>query len=189
MTIAQNSAVLRFLAAIWAFLRDAGRHVVLGRFFHRRGLGISRSVRGSGLCNFLWREGTLPQSWPDSLACRHFTGILNIPCALLRWIYRLGQRVWEGSLFCRLIAALGGASFFFLGLLVLVMLVAPHSMWDNRYALMGTLAVTALFILGAASRPKHRLELDRLGPYMVFYMGFICIAFAASLSTRLSRCV
>lgn len=43
-----------------------------------------------------------------------------------------------------------------------------------------------LFVVGSASRPKHRLELDTLGPYMTLYMAFICIALAGSLSTRLS---
>ena len=186
MTIAQNSAAVRLLAAVWTFLRDAGRQGVLGRFFHRLGQGFSCAVRGSGLCRFLWREGTIPRSWPDSVACRLFTAVINIPCALLQWIYRLGRRFWDGSLFCRLVAAVGGASFFFLGLLMLAMLVAPHAMWDNLYALFGALAVTVLFLLGAASRPKHRLELDRLGPYMTLYMGFICYGMAASLAETMS---
>ena len=186
MTIAQNSAAVRLLAAVWTFLRDAGRQGVLGRFFHRLGQGLSCAVRGSGLCRFLWREGTIPRSWPDSVACRLFTAVINIPCALLQWIYRLGRRFWDGSLFCRLVAAVGGASFFFLGLLMLAMLVAPHAMWDNLYALFGALAVTVLFLLGAASRPKHRLELDRLGPYMTLYMGFICYGMAASLAETMS---
>ena len=186
MTIAQNSAVVRALSALWLFLKETGRQGVLGRFFHRLGVGISRSVRGSGVCRFLWREGTLPRVWPDSIACRLFTAIINIPCAVLRWIYRLGQGIWEGSLFCRLLAALGGASFFFLGLLVLVMLIVPHSSWDNLYGFFGALAVTVLFVIGAASRPKHRLELDQLGPYMTLYMGFICYGMAASLAETLS---
>lgn len=59
-------------------------------------------------------------------------------------------------------------------------------MWNNVYGLMGAVALTGLFVVGSASRPKHRLELDTLGPYMTLYMAFICIALAGSLSTRLS---
>lgn len=186
MTAAQTSIFLRLLTAVWTFLKQTGRQGVFGRFFHRLEGGVARSVRASGICRFLWREGTLPRSWPGSIACRLFTAVINIPCALLQWIYRLGRRFWAGSLFCRLIAAVGGASFAFMGLLMMVMLMAPHAMWVNQYALFGVLAVAALFLLGAASRPRRRLELDRLGPYMTLYMGFICYGMAASLAETLS---
>ena len=69
---------------------------------------------------------------------------------------------------------------------MMVMLMTPHAMWNNVYGLMGAVALTGLFVVGSASRPKHRLELDTLGPYMTLYMAFICIALAGSLSTRLS---
>ncbi len=186
MTIAQNSAVLRFLAAIWSFLWDKGRYGAVGRFFHSIAAALGRAVRHNRLCRLLWREGKLPRAWPRSIACRLLTGIFNIPCALMRWIYRLGQRIWEGSLFCRLVLALGGASFFFLGLLMMGMLLVPHNRWNNLYGLAGVLAVAVIFVLGAGARSKHRLEVDRLGPYMTLYMGFICYGLVVSLSEKLS---
>ena len=115
-----------------------------------------------------------------------FTGIVNLPCAAAKWIYKAGRRVWDGSLCFRMVSALGGAAFFFLGLFMLVMLMAPHAVWNNVYGFAGALGLLCLFILGSASRPGRRLQLDRLGPYMIFYMGFICIALAGSLATRLS---
>lgn len=184
MSIAQNSALVRFVLAIWAVLTDSWAGSVPGRVFARIGLAIRRGVAGSGICQMVWREGTLPEAWPHSLACRLFTAVVNLPCALVKWIYKAGRRVWDGSLAFRLLSAMGGASFVFLGLLMLVMLMAPHSLWNNRYGLLGAVGVTALFILGSAARPKHRLELDRLGPYMTLYMGFICYALVTSLSTR-----
>ena len=186
MTIAQNSIFFRLLMAIGCFASQAWRGSALRRGMDGLARWAGRQVRGSAVCRFLWREGRIPQSWPHSVACRLFTGILNLPCALVKWLYQLGRKVWETSLFCRFLALAGGGSFFFLGLFMMVMLMTPHGMWNNVYGLLGTVGVLALFVIGSASRPKNRLELDRLGPYMIFYMGFICAALAGSLSTHMS---
>lgn len=53
-------------------------------------------------------------------------------------------------------------------------------------ALPAAAGLLGLFVIGSASRPKNRLELDRLGPYMTLYLAFLCIALAGSLSTHLS---
>ena len=186
MSIAKNSLFLRFFLAFWLGLRHAWGTSLPGRAC----AGLERwwmgQLRGSAVFRFMWREGAMSRAWPDSLACRLFTAVINIPCAVCKLLYRAGRPIWDGSLFCRLLTAVGGAGFFFLGLLMLVMLVAPHGMWNNTYGLLGTVAVAGLFVMGSASRAKDRLELDTLGPYMTLYMAFICIALAGSISTRLS---
>ena len=115
---------------------------------------------GNSLClwRFAWREGVVSKAWSGSISCRLFTAIINIPCAIVKALYKVGRPVWDASLFCRLLRALGGASFFFMGLFMMVMLMAPHSMWNNTYALLGAMALTALFIAGSASRRQYRLE-------------------------------
>lgn len=186
MSIAQNSVALRLLLAFWSFLKEAGRHSAIGRFLNRMERCFRRQARGSAICTFFWREGTAPRAWPHSISCQLFGGILNIPCAVAKWLYQLGRGVWDGSLFCRLLSTLGGASCFFMGLFMLVMLAVPHAQWNNIYGFAGAAALLVLLVMGSASRPRLRLELDRLGPYMIFYMGFICIALAGSIATRLS---
>ena len=186
MSITENSLFVRFFLSLWLCLKNAAANSALGRVCDRLEGWFLRQAENSAICTFVWREGRIPRAWPHSIACRLFTAIINIPCALFKAVYRAGKRVWDASLFCRLIGALGGASFLFLGLFMMVMLMTPHAMWNNVYGLMGAVALTGLFVVGSASRPKHRLELDTLGPYMTFYMAFICIALAGSLSTRLS---
>ena len=186
MSITENSLFVRFFLSLWLCLKNAAANSALGRACDRLEGWFLRQAENSAICTFVWREGHIPRAWPHSIACRLFTAIINIPCALFKAVYRAGKRVWDASLFCRLIGALGGASFLFLGLFMMVMLMTPHAMWNNVYGLMGAVALTGLFVVGSASRPKHRLELDTLGPYMTFYMAFICIALAGSLSTRLS---
>ena len=186
MSITENSAIYRVFLALWLGLCRAGRFSVLGRGCARLEGTVRRWSGGSVLWGFVWREGRVSRAWPESVSCRLFTFLLNLPCALVRLIYRAGRRVWDGSLCFRALMGLGGGVWFFLGLLMLVMLITPHNSWNNIYALLGVLALTALFVAGSAVRRTQRLELDTLGPYMTLYMAFICIALAGSLSTRLS---
>lgn len=186
MQITENSYILHFFLALWMGLKDAGANSALGRACDRLEAAFCRGAKYSAIWTFFWREGRVPKDWPGSIACRLFTGIINIPCALFKAVYKAGKRLWDGSAICRLIGGLGGATFLFLGLFMMVMLMSPHAMWNNLYGLVGAVALTGLFVVGSASRPRRRLELDTLGPYMTIYMGFICVALMGSLSTHLS---
>ena len=154
MNIAANSYICNIFITIWAVLTSAWKDSRVGKTLRAFGRGISSAVRGSGLCQFLWREGTLPKSWPESITNRVMTFILNIPCAICRWIYQVGKKVWDGSLAFRMVTALCGNPFLLLGLFLAVMLMVPHASWDNRYALMGALALTALFAVGSGPKPE-----------------------------------
>ena len=186
MSITESSVFLRILLAVWLGLKRAAVNSGVNRLCRGLEGGVRRLLSGSMLWRFVWREGVVSRVWPDSLSCRLFTAVVNIPCAVVKVLYKAGRRVWEDSLFCRLLTALGGATYFFLGLFMLGMLMAPHSLWNNVYGLMGAAALTALFVVGSASRRQYRLELDTLGPYMSIYMAFICLALAGSLSTHMS---
>ena len=108
-----------------AVLEERGRQQCPGAGLRPAGGWFLRQAENSAICTFVWREGRIPRAWPHSIACRLFTAIINIPCALFKAVYRAGKRVWDASLFCRLIGALGGASFLFLGLFMMVMLMTP----------------------------------------------------------------
>lgn len=186
MTIIQSSGVCRFFMMLWTALVGAWEGSGLCRAFQACERGIAGAVRGSGVCWFLWRDGTLPKSWPQSITCTVLSVILNLPCAICRWLYRLGKGLWDGSVCFQALSAMGGAAFLFLGLFMAVMLMAPHSLWNNLYGLFGAVAVAGLFAVGCASRPKNRIETADLGPYYILFMAFICYAFLTSLSWRLS---
>lgn len=186
MSIASNSLFLRVLLRIWSVLTFAWSESAVGHFFGRIGRAIQGWAKVSPLCQFLWRDGALLRAWPSSAICTLFTFLLNLPCTIIRWIYRLGKGVWDGSVVFRLVSAMGGASWLFLGLLMLVMMLVPHDYWNNLYGLIGAVGVCGLFVLGSANHPKLRVEAERVGPYMLFYLICIGCALAASLSTRMS---
>ena len=184
--IIQHSVFLRFFARLWLVLSGAWEGSVLGSALDRMGLAVQRWLRGSGLFRFLWRPGALVRGWPESRVCLLFVAILNLPCALARWIYRVGKGVWDGSAVFRLVSSMGGATYVFLGLLMLVMLVAPHDYWNNLYGLIGAAAVCALFAVGSANHSHMRVEGERVGPYLVFFLLCVGGALVNSLSTSLS---
>ena len=74
----------------------------------------------------------------------------------------------------------------FLGLSMLLMLVVDHDNWNNAYTLLCMYGVMMLFLAGCMARPKHRLDLDKIGPYYTLFMAFVCYAFLTSLGTDFS---
>lgn len=182
MAIVESSLICRFFLGLWAVIAGAWEGSQVVSALRGFGRGVSTAVRGSALCQFLWREGTLSKSWGSSVTNRVITVILNIPCAICKWLYQAGKKLWDGSLCFRITSAVCGNPFLLLGLFLAVMLMVPHGSWDNRYALMGALALTALFAVGSGPRKTMRLEPGAFGPYYIFFMGFICYAFLASLS-------
>ena len=186
MIMVQNSVIYRFLWAIWISLTEVWAGSGIRKVLWALGRGIASAVRGSTLCRFLWREGTLPRHWGERLTYQTLTFLLNLPCAICRWLYRLGKKVWDSSICFRGAAALCGNPYLLLGIFMAVMFMAPHGSWDNRYALIGALAMVALFAFGSGPKVSQRLEPAAFGPYYIFFMAFICYAFLSSLSWKLS---
>ncbi len=103
MSITKNSLFLQAIVALWLGLKRAGDSSLLVRGLDRLGARVCRVLEGSALWGFLWRQGTVPKAWPHSLSCRLFTGLVNLPCALVKWLYRLGRPLCDGSWFCGLL--------------------------------------------------------------------------------------
>lgn len=185
MSIAKDSVFFRLFLALWLGLRDLWQGSFLHRVFAALGEKVRLGVQGSAICQFLWRDGTLTKAWPRSQSCQVISALVNLPCALVKLVYKAGKNLWDGSFFLRLLTALGGAGSVLMGLFMLVMLAAPHGRWNNVYGLLGAVGVTALFIFSTGSR-RSRLEVERLGPYLVMFFGLVCVALVSSLSTALS---
>lgn len=186
MEIVENSLFCQFLLTIWRALTGAWQDSRVGSALRRFGQGFAHCIRESVLCRFLWREGSLTRSWKGSWVERILTFLLNLPGVIFSWLYQAGKGLWDGSLFCRALDGLGAGSYALLGGFLALMLVVPHSRWDNRYALLGAVALIGLFALGNAARPESRLEMSRLGPHFTLFMGFICCGFLWSLSWKMS---
>lgn len=186
MSVAANSVVIQFILYLWKGLLRLWSQSAVGRWFGRAERAVAVCAGQSAVCRVASREGAVTRSWPESVLCRAVSVVINIPCALFRWIYKIARGLWDGSLAFRALSAVGGAAWIPLGLLMMVMLCVPHDRWNNTYGFFGVVLVTVLFLVGCMGRGRQRLQAERLGPYMTLYMGFIFYGLAASLSTSLS---
>ncbi|MGM9606216.1 MAG: O-antigen ligase family protein [Aristaeellaceae bacterium] len=186
MAIAANSVVIQFIVYLWRGLLGLWSQSAVGRWFRRAERAVRTCAGDSAVCRFVARDGVILRTWPESILCRVVTAVVNIPCALFKWIYKISRGLWDGSVTFRALSALGGAAWLPLGLVLLVMLCVPHDMWNNTYGFLGVVLVTALFLVGCMNRARQRLQVERLGPYLILYAGFIFYGLAASLSTSLS---
>lgn len=183
MSVAQGSLFVQFFVLLWTALRDSWSASLPGRAFARVGRALRHGVEGSTLCQWLWRDGLLVRRWPDSLTCRILSLLLNLPVAIVRWVYEKGRALFDNSLLFRLGSAVCGGAYLFVGLAMVVLLVIPHKSWDNGYALRAMLLVALLLVAGSATRRSWRLDVDALGPYYVVFMGFLVYGFFGSFAT------
>ncbi len=186
MSVAVNSVFFQLILFLWKSLMRLWKESALGKWCSRVGKSFRRWGKASAFCGFLVWDGVLVRTWPDSFLCRAVTLVINIPCAAVRRIYGLAEGLWDGSVCLRGLSALGKMVWLPLGIVLAVMLCAPHEMWDNVYAFLGVLLVTALFLAGCMYHGRQRLQVERLGPYMILYAGFLVYGLAASFSTSLS---
>lgn len=186
MSAATNSVIVRTILFLWRGLLGLWNVSALGGWFRRAERTLRAWAANSFVCRFAARDGVIQRTWPDSLLCRAVILVANIPCALFKWIYQLAQGLWDGCIAFRLLSALGTAAWLPLGALLMLMLCAPHSKWDNVYGFLGVVLVTLLFLVSCMARSRQRLQAERFGPYMILYVGFIFYGLAASLSTSLS---
>lgn len=185
MNVAAGSLLCRWLVCFWNALRTVWHESAVGRWFHRRRLGLAAAGQSSRVVNFVTRDGGVKRAWADSLFRRLFVGLWNLPATLLKALRRLLGGLWDGSLALRGVAALGRASALLVGLFALWMLVSPHASWNNSYGFLAAAAIFALYCVGCAGR-ERRLEVGRFGPYFAFYVLFITLGLVCSLSRSLS---
>lgn len=186
MSIAANSIFVRLVLKLAAWVLRVWNASAISALLDRLEHAARAWAAGSGVCRVIAREGAGWKAWPDSKTCRIASGLINIPCALAKWIYKASHRLWDGSVLFRVLAETGAAAWALLGLLVAIMLCAPHEKWNNLYGFIGVLLVTVIFLLGAMKRNRQRLQVEQLGPYMTLYMAFICYGLLASFSLSLS---
>ncbi|NCB63835.1 MAG: O-antigen polymerase [Clostridia bacterium] len=186
MTILENSLMGGLFLRLWIFLN---------RTYERSGLcALLRAVtnvwkrwfRHSAIMDFLLREGTLPKSWKHSIACRAMNTVLNLPAALLHWVYRTFKRVFDHSFFASLGFAAASEVPAAIGWVMLGILVVPYKQWDNLYSLLGFALMAFLFLLGGMRRRGQRLDFASVGPYAVLFAFAVVLSWPVSAVSALS---
>lgn len=182
MTIVQNSCTYRFLLVLWCALTNSG----LARLYDRVERAVIHGFQGSVLWNFAARPGQFTRAWENSLLCRALYFLANLIPALLHMLYRRFRPVFEDSALFRLCAAAAENVPAVLSWLFLLMMVCPHTYWNNMYSLGVAVACTALVYGGSMRRPSSRLEIRAIHPYLWCFFFMLCAAVLESSARRTS---
>ena len=187
MECLENSVVGSFLLRLWYVLNTWYEGSGLARLLRGISRVWTRWFNGSALMRFLVRGGVLPRAWRDSFLCRAAETLINLPAALLHWLYRKWDLVFDNSGFALLGFGMGEQTPAAIGWLMLAVLVIPYDNWDNRYSLLGFLLMVCLFIVGGMRSRTLRLDLKSIGPYPIIFAGAVCLSWVLSYSSVLSK--
>ena len=186
MAILENSLVGGLLLRLWYVLNEWYEGSGLSRFLRGISAGWTRWFHGSALMRLLTREGVLPRAWRDSFICMLIDTVINLPAALLHWIYRKLKAVFDNSFFALLGFGMGEQVPAAIGWLMLGIMVFPYEHWDNMYSLEGFVLMVLLFLVGGRRGRVMRLDSESMGPYAVSFAGAVVLSCAAAYSTALS---
>lgn len=184
-------ALGRLLALSWEectlrrllrFLARAGRQSLTGRVCRAVSDRWKAWWHGSVLVRFFFeKEGLLPRSWPGSGVCRFLSLLVNLPAAVLHWVYVKLRPCFDSSFFASLAFGLGEQVPIAAGWLMLAVMNIDYSMWSNGYSLVGFAAILLLFVAGGMRRRSLRLDLAGVGLYPMLFFLAVCLSFPLSL--------
>jgi len=186
METVQSSAVCGFFFPVWRRLRRWYACSALALVFRVLAAGWRVLWRGSALVTFLSREGILARSWRRSAACGILGIALNLPAALLHWLYRRFRPVFDGSIAASIGFGMGEQTPAAIGWLFVAIVLIPYERWNNLYSLAGFSLMLLLALAGGMRRRSLRLDVAALGPYAVCFAAAVCLAWPLSAFPQLS---
>lgn len=178
----RESRILSWLVQVFLVVYQCARQSVFWRGCRRIGRAFGRSQ----IIGFFRRDGFMYQNWPSSISCGVLSACVNcIPTGLKKFYGKVGKHL-EASACFRGLAWLGEHMYVPMGVFLVLMMVAPHSLWNNLYAFLGALVLLALLFVGVMRHKTVRLDAENLGPYLPIYMLFLAYGFVASVSQWMS---
>lgn len=187
MQLVQGSVVCQFFVLLWCTLCGIYEHSLLARGFRAIAAWWKRRWHGSALVRFFFeKDGVLPRAWRSSAVCRAVNIIINLPTALLHWLYRKLRPAWDASFFASLAFGMGEQVPAAAGWLMLAIMIIPYRQWNNAYSLIGFVLLTLLTIAGGMRRRSLRLDVGPVGPYIACYFAAVCLSWPLSMFPVLS---
>lgn len=178
----EECALRRFFRLMARIYRGS----LLARFNRAVSDGWKRWWHGSWFVRFFFeKEGVLPRAWPGSAVCRFLSLLVNLPAAVLHWIY-VKLPCFDGSFFASLAFGMGEQVPIAAGWLMLAVMNIDYSRWSNGYSLLGFSAILLLFVAGGMRRRSLRLDLAGVGLYPMLFFLAVCLSWPLSCYPELS---
>ena len=182
MQAISGSLFCQFFLWLWRAALTAYDHSILARVFRAVAAWWKRWWHGSALVHFFFeKEGVLPRAWPHSVSCGLLSFLLNLPAALLHWVYRRLRPVFDASFFARLAFGMGEQVPIAAGWLMVLLMNIPYERWNNGYSLVGYVLLFLLTIAGGMRRRSLRIDAVSVGPYAVCFFFAVCLAWPMSM--------
>lgn len=194
MSVVSGSLFCQFFLALGLGLK----HAWSGSLLRRLCLPLIRAFRaasrtwkgwwhGSACVRFLFEhEGLLPRIWPGSFCCRTLSLLVNLPVAVLHWVYLKLRPCFDSSLLCRFLFSLGEQIPMALGWMMLLFMNIDYGRWSNGYSLLGLVLLLLLFLAGGMRRRSLRLDVAGAGLYPAIFFLAVCLSWPLSLYPALS---
>jgi O-antigen ligase len=183
----QGGLVGRVLLRLWGILVLWYENSALGYGLGELSKFCRRSFEGSWIARCAVRNGALSRGFADSLSCRLLGAILNLPGLLLRTLYRTFRPVFRHSAAARIGFAVVENTPIAAGWLMLAILIIPYEQWNNAYSLLGFSVLLCFAMAAGMRKTSRRLDVAAVGPYSVFFAGFVLLAWPLSYSSMLSQ--
>ena len=187
METVRSSVLCQALAPLWLALVGRYPDSVLCAVLRGVGGALCRWWDGSALVLWARREGVLTRAWPRSVLCTVLMGLVNLPTLLLQFLYRRWRPVFEGSVAARIGFAIVEQTPLAVGWLMLIVMVIPFKYWNNAYSFGGFILCTILAVCAGMRKPKFRLDLWTIGPWLVAFTGLVLAAWPTSLYVHQSQ--
>lgn len=186
MEAVQSSVVGSLALVMWSVLRGFYEYSALAGLFRLVAEAWKRAWHGSILVELITRDGVLSRSWKSSVSCRILSLLLNLPAAVLHWVYLRFQPVFDASVAASLAFGAGEQTPAAIGWLFFGLIIIPYEHWNNLYSLIGFFLMLLLLLAGGMRRRSLRLDPIAVGPYAVCYAAAVFLAFPLSAFPGLS---
>ena len=102
METIENSFAGAVLLRLWFILAGWYETSGIARLIRGVSAAWTRWSHGSALMDLVVREGAFPRAWRHSFFCGLLETVVNLPAAILHWIYRRFRPVFDNSVFALL---------------------------------------------------------------------------------------
>lgn len=176
-----DSLFCQFLLLLWRAILNVYDHSALARVFRAVAAWWKRWWHGSALVRFfIEKDGVFPRAWPHSGSCRLLSFLVNLPAALLHWVYLKLKPIFEKSFFAQLAFSMGEHVPLAAGWLMLLLMNIPYERWNNAYSLIGYVLLFLLAVAGGMRRRSLRMDVSAVSPYVVCFLFAVCLSWPLS---------
>lgn len=139
----------------------------------------------SAVVGFLKKDSAIERFYSRCLFTRVVNAIWNFMLRILRAIWNFFAPAADGSFFVKLARGSFVCNFeFLLCAFVLIMFVAPHSIWSNGYAVLAAVGLFGIYAFISAAGKRQVVYPHELGlPFLLFAIAcVISLAFTGDIS-------